>query len=56
MATTIGEAVSEDAKAARRLGSLTQRSDTAGVTQLAGHAGALVVTGYLVSVSIGTVW
>ena len=56
MATTIGEAVSEHAEAARRLGSLTQRSDAAGVTQLAGHVGALVVTGYLVSISIGTVW
>ncbi len=56
MATTIGEAVSEHAEAARRLGPLTQRSDAAGVTQLAGHVGALAVTGYLVSISIGTVW
>ncbi len=56
MATTIGEAVSEDAEAARRLGSLTRRSDAAGIAQLAGHVGALVVTGYLVSISIGTVW
>ncbi len=56
MAPTIGEAVSEDAEAARRLGSLTQRSDAAGIAQLAGHFGALVVTGYLVSFSIGTYW
>ena len=56
MATTIGEAVSEHAETARRLGSLTRRSDAAGVTQLAGHAGALLVTGYLVGVSIGTAW
>ncbi len=56
MAPTIGEAVSEDAEAARRLGSLTQRSDTAGIAQLTGHVGALVVTGYLVSLSIGTYW
>ncbi len=56
MATTIGEAVSEDAEAARRLGSLTQRSDAAGVAQLAGHFVALVVTGYLARSSIDTYW
>ncbi len=56
MAPTIGEAVSEDAEAARRLGSLTQRSDAAGIAQLTGHVAALVVTGYLVSLSIGTYW
>ena len=56
MATTIGEAVSEHAESARRLGSPARRSDAAGVTQLAGHVGALVVTCYLVSVTIGTVW
>ncbi len=56
MAPTIGEAVSEDAEAAHRLGSLTQRSDAAGIAQLTGHVGALVVTGYLVSLSIGTYW
>ena len=48
------EKAREDAEAARRLGSLTQRSDAAGIAQLAGHVGALVVTGYLVSLSIGT--
>ncbi len=56
MANTIGEAVSEDAESARRLGTLIERSDAAGFAQLAGHVGALVVTGYLVSVTIGTVW
>ena len=56
MTMTIGEAVSEDAESARRLGSLTRRSDAAGLAQLAGHAGALVATGYFVHISIGTVW
>ena len=56
MTTTIGEAVSEDAESARRLGSLARRSDVAGLAQLAGHTGALVVTGYFVHISIGTVW
>lgn len=56
MATTIGEAVSEHTEAARRLGSLTQRSDAAGFAQLAGHFAALVATGYLISSSIGTYW
>ncbi len=56
MVPTIGEAVSEDAEAARRLGSLTQRSDAAGIAQLAGHVGTLVVTGFLVRISVGTYW
>ncbi len=56
MATTIGETVSEDAEAARQLGSLTRRSDAAGIVQFADHFAALVVTGYLVHISIGTVW
>lgn len=56
MATTIGEAVSAGAEEARQLGALTRRSDAAGVAQLAGHAAALVVTGWLVSVAIGTYW
>lgn len=56
MVTTIGEAVNEDTDSARRLGSLTRRSDAAGFAQLAGHAGALVATGYLVHVSVGTNW
>jgi len=56
MAITIGETVSEDAEAARLLGSLTRRCDAAGLAQLAGHVAALVVTGVFVGVSIGTVW
>ncbi len=56
MATTIGEAVSENAEAARRLGSLTRRSDAAGIARLAGHFAVLVVTGYAVSGSIGRIW
>jgi fatty acid desaturase len=56
MAATIGEAVSEQAEEARRLGSRTRRSDGAGIVQLAGHFAVLLVTGYMVSVSIGTYW
>jgi fatty acid desaturase len=56
MATTIGEAVSEEAQAARRLGTLTRRSDGAGIGQLAWHFAVLLVTGYFVSSSIGTYW
>jgi fatty acid desaturase len=56
MATTIGEAVSEEADAARRLGSLTRRSDGAGMAQLAGHLALLAVTAYFVGISIGTYW
>jgi len=37
MATTIGETVSEDTEVARVLGSLTRRSNAAGIAQLAGH-------------------
>ena len=54
MATTIGEAVSEHAETARRLGSLTHRFDAAGFAQLAGDFAALVATGNRVSISIGT--
>ena len=56
MAATIGEAVSEDAESARWLGTLTERSDAAGFAQLAGHVGVLVATGYLIHISIDTVW
>ncbi len=56
MATTIGEAVSADSEAARRLGSLTTRFDAPGIGQLAGHCAVLVATGYLVTVSIGSYW
>lgn len=55
-ATTLGEVVSESTAAARRLGPLTRRSDAKGVAQLAGHAGALAVTGGCVAASIGTAW
>jgi fatty acid desaturase len=56
MATTIGEAVSAGVDEARQLGALTRRSDAAGVAQLAGHAAALLVTGWLVTIAIGTGW
>ena len=56
MATTIGEAVSADSEAARRLGSLTTRFNAPRVGQLAGHCAVLVATGYLVTVSIGSYW
>ncbi len=45
MAIAMSEAASEDAEAARRLGSLTERSDAAGIAQLASHFAALLVTG-----------
>lgn len=56
MASTIGGSVSEEATAAGRLGSLIRRSDAIGCGQLAGHLGALIVTGWLVGASMGRWW
>ena len=56
MATTIGEAVSENAESVRQLGSLTERFDAPGIRQFIGHCAALAATGYLVHLSFGTYW
>lgn len=37
-------------------GSLLRRSDAMGLAQLAGHIGALAITGFLVRISIGSAW
>lgn len=53
---SISEAVGENAGRAHLLGSLTRRSDFAGIAQLAGHFTAVAITGALVSISIDTYW
>jgi len=56
MATTMGAPAIDDGLAGGQPGSLTRRSDGAGIAQLAGHVAVLAGTGYLVSISIGNLW
>ena len=56
MATAVDEPVIDASGETGPLESLVRRSDRAGVAQLAGHIVALFITGYCVSLSVGTFW